>query len=101
MPVIVREVVAREMEGARHVSLLEEDRGASVEDECPAGVDGSTEFFEPDGRRRRDLKRGRRNQSGKLRIEALLGRLIDDGKWLGRKPSSGDEAGFIDRITVI
>src|SRR5271156_4286231 len=56
VPVITRETFAREIERARHVSLLEEDRRARVEDERAFGIDRRKEFLESDGCRRCDFK---------------------------------------------
>ena len=67
------------------MSLLKEDGRTCVEDERAPGFDRRTEFRKSHGRRRRDLKRRRRDQSRKLDIEPLLRSLINDRKWSGRE----------------
>ena len=72
-------------DGAGSLSVLEEDARVGVKDKRPFGLDRRTEFGQTYGCCRRDLEGRRGNQGSKLRIEAQLRGLIDQGKWRNRK----------------
>src|SRR5258708_13909095 len=77
--VVTGEVVSREIERSRDVSLLEEHGRPGIKDERVLAIDGCTEFIESDGCRRH-RERWRSDQSRQLGIEALLRCLIDHRK---------------------
>lgn len=75
-PIVMCEVVPREIERTRHVTLFEECRGPGVEDECTFVLDRRTAFRKSHSCRRRNLEGRRYDQSRELRVEALLRRSI-------------------------
>src|SRR5882762_535575 len=68
------------------MSLFEENGRARIKYECAFTLNGNTEFWKSDRRRRRYLERRCHNQSSELRIKPLLRILINDRKRMRREP---------------